>query len=114
MFAGAFLNSTPCPPALGCLLLVSLHDLLVDVNGLLESRIPSLAGKLSGVFGSAKTGLRTHCPYFCAWFEVGSTRAHLSEFGQVREFPRADFAVSQCIAVPGGHGGVSAHPARYA
>lgn len=72
MFAGAFLNSTPCPPALGCLLLVSLHDLLVDVNGLLESRIPSLAGKLSGVFGSAKTGLRTHCPYFCAWFEVAT------------------------------------------
>lgn len=66
MFCGAFVSNSPVPPALGIIVLVSLHDVLVDLNAL----IPSVSSKMPDL--GVLTGIRAHAPLWCAYAEVAT------------------------------------------
>jgi len=66
MFCGAFVSSAPVPPALGIIILVALHDVLVDLN----ATIPAVASKMPDL--GVTSGLRAHAPLWCAYAEVAT------------------------------------------
>merc|ERR1712146_557996 len=66
MFCGAFVSHSPVPPALGIIVLVALHDVLVDLNAV----IPSVASKMPNL--GVLAGLRAHAPLWYAYAEVAT------------------------------------------